>query len=97
MNSEQLTGILRIIIPVLISLFGGAVLPDATVTSITAIAVTVLSSIWSLFVHTNASAVQIAAAIPEVKSVVMYPTVAGKALADKAGSTPDAQVTVAGK
>ena len=67
MTSDQITGILRIVLPVLISLFGGTILPDTTVTSITTVAATVLAAIWSAFAHTTTATVATVAALPTTK------------------------------
>ena len=51
--------------------------------------------VWGMLAHTQANAIAVAAAIPDVAKVEVKPTPTGIALKDAAGSTPDALVTVA--
>ena len=63
--------------------------------AITGLVMMLLPFIWGMFVHTEANAVAVAAAIPAVKKVEVEPTPAGAALAKAAGSTPSAVVVIA--
>ena len=77
MNYEQITGILKIVIPVLCAVLapiGFSGLGDATtVAAITTGAVAIGAAVWSYFSHTNAAKLQAAAGVdPEVK--VLVPT-----------------------
>jgi hypothetical protein len=77
MNYEQITGILKIVVPVVCAIlapigFSGFSDP-ATIGAITTGVVAIGAGLWSYFSHTNAAKIASAAAIdPEVK--VLIPT-----------------------
>jgi hypothetical protein len=57
---------------------------------------TLAAGVWGLFVHKQANAVAVVAAMPEVAEVKAAATPEGRALVKEVGSTPDALVTVGG-
>jgi hypothetical protein len=62
--------------------------------AISGVVMMVVPVVWSMFNHTHANAVAVAAAIPDVAEVVVKPTIKGRELKESAGSTPEAQVSV---
>ena len=108
MNQDQITGIIRAIVPPIVAWLAakgviGAESAGEIVTALTAIAV----ALWSIYIHmpdrTAAIAlandpvhiVKAVARLPEVKNIDIEPTVKGIKLAADVGSTPDAVVTIA--
>jgi hypothetical protein len=75
MNYEQITGILKIVVPVICAILapiGFSGLSDpGTVATITTGVLAIGAATWSYFAHTNAAKLQAAAAVdPEVKVLV---------------------------
>ena len=96
MNQEQLLGIVRVIVPVLLSYVAGSGwIATGDIAQITAAIVTLAAVIWSVFAHAKANMVKTVAALPEVSKVEVHPTHEGIELRKAAGSTSDARVTVA--
>lgn len=109
-NQEQVKGVLRVVVPpVLTYLAAKGVIGADTTGELAAVAVTVGASVWSFLVHRpdNVAATALAndpahivkavAALPEVKAVEIEPTPRGVALADAVGTAPDAVVKIADK
>jgi hypothetical protein len=96
MSQDQILAALRIIIPVALSYVAGAGwIEQADVASISAAIVTLAAAIWSVVAHSKRNIVATAAALPEVRRVEMESTEAGKNLANRINSTPEATVTIA--
>ena len=92
MKASQLAGILRIIVPVALSLFGGmlgksllpedsAALTDAIVNATVAV-LTAISVAWSWWANSRLSQISRVANLPEVRAVVAEPQIANGALRD---------------
>ncbi len=97
-NLEQIKSIARDLLQIMGTLlvaFKLFAVTEENWSVITGAVLMLIPIIWGLFNHTQANAVAIAAAIPEVKRVVVEGTPAGEALAKSAGSTPSALVVVA--
>lgn len=88
MNSEQIMGLIRQILPVLggIAMTFGWLTPGqvatgtATILSIAGPGLIVISTIWSLVAKTNTSLVAAAAAVPAVAHIALQPTPEGIAI-----------------
>lgn len=96
MNFDQVTGIVRTILPAAVAYFAGKgwISTESIgdiVSALTAIGV----ALWSVYIHRPERQIAIVAAMPEVKKVEIEPTPSGKALADAVGSKPSAIVTIA--
>lgn len=97
MSQEQILGLVRQILPVL----GGVAVSfgwlttnqvsdvTATLLQIAGPIMIVGSAIWSAINKTKANLVSTVAALPEVKTIELKPTVAGTALADPAVTPPN--------
>ncbi len=96
MNQEQFLGVVRVVLPVLLSYAAGAKWIDiGDVTQVTAAIVTLAAVAWTIFAHAKSNMVKTVAALPEVAQVEVHPTHEGIELRKAAGSTPNARVVVA--
>jgi hypothetical protein len=71
MNQSQLLGILRIVVPVGVSLIGTTLPQGTTLTDVTTAVVTLASVIWAFFAHTTAAQVT---AVTNMGATVVVPT-----------------------
>jgi hypothetical protein len=68
MNQAQFLGILRIVVPVLLSyLVGAGIIPSSVTTELTTTIVTLGSIGWTIFAHTSAAKVAAVAALPDTE------------------------------
>ncbi len=98
MNKEQGLSLLRTLLKVagtILTAYGFGV--DATWETVAGAIMLVAPIIWDMFVHTEANAVAVAAAIPAVAKVEVKQTPEGVALKMAAGSKPEALVVFAPK
>lgn len=89
MNTEQLTGILRIFIPMLIGWFGTRVVPSDSIGPLTELIVNLIVSavglgamLWSFWANRNVALVDKASKVPEVRKVIAEPHIADVELKD---------------
>jgi hypothetical protein len=79
MNYEQITGILKILVPTILAILapiGFSGLSDpATMGAITTAVVAIGASLWSYFAHTNAAKLKAAAAVDPKIQIVVPPSV----------------------
>ncbi len=88
LNSEQWFGLIRQVLPVVGGIFVslGWIKPSTlqtwtdTLMQVSGPALIVISAVWSAVVKTKAGIVASAAALPEVQSIKLEPTTAGRAL-----------------
>jgi len=95
-NLEQWKGVLRAVIPAILAYVAAAGwISEGNIPTYTAIAITIVTAIWSMMTHTETNAVNIVGAIADkpftpdkaVKGVILMPTAAGVALSKVTPST----------
>lgn len=95
-NAEQIKGILRAIIPAILAYAAAAGwISEGNIPTYTAVAVTILTAIWSMMTHTETNAVSVVGAIAQqpfsaVKAVILEPSAAG---VEMSKATPETVVT----
>jgi hypothetical protein len=104
-NQNQITGIIRIVVPTALAYAAGAgwihlSIEESTawtnaVVDAAAGIVSIVMLLWSGHANSNPEMVKSVAAIDEVAKVELKPTKAGAALKEAAGSKPDALVVFA--
>ena len=94
-NQEQWMALLRAVLVIVGTyLTSKGITTDANWQMLVGAAITLTPIVWGMITNTKAAMVKKAAALDEVNKVEMKPTKDGIELAHKAGSSPDAIVTV---
>ena len=90
MNYNQITGILRALVPAAVAyLVGKGYLTESSAASVIAAVIALLSAGWSVQTNSDASAIKTVAAMPDVKSIVAVPNPSdGMAAAVKDSAQP---------
>lgn len=74
MNFDQVMGIIRAIVPPMLSYAAGAgLIPGDAAGPIMAAISAVAAAVWSVMVHTDSAKIAAAAALPEVAKIVAVP------------------------
>ncbi len=95
-NKEQSFSIIRAVLVAIGSILGTlGYVSEGTWQVIMGLGLAIAPLIWGIFVHTQANAVAVAAAVPEVSKIEVNPTPQGRALMKAAGSAPEALVVFA--
>jgi hypothetical protein len=96
MNYDQVTGTLRIIVPLFLTYaVSHNWLPASEVVDATTAIFAIAAVVWGIFAHSQTNSIRKVAGMEAVHAVVLQPTEEGKTLAAAVGSTPAATVKVA--
>ena len=84
MNQDQIMGVLRVLLPSILSYaVGKGWLTTSQVADVSAALVMLTGVAWSIVAHTDQAKIAAVAAMPEVKAIVATPAVAAAAPSDK--------------
>jgi len=79
MNSDQVLGALRALVPTIVAYaVGKGWIPAASAADVGAAIIALGAAGWSVYAHTNTNKIAAVAALPDVQKVVTTPTIANQ-------------------